>query len=84
MRFLKYKWHLSRNEYSADPIKLLIYLSFEFVFERSEVTKFSILVEEVKMCGIRGTASIFTNSYLSNRDQYVVCGDYKSDVFTCC
>ena len=31
------------------------------------------------MCGIRGTA-LLINSYLSNRDQYVVCDDYKSDV----
>ena len=33
------------------------------------------------MCGIRGTVSLLKNSYLSNRDQYVVCDDYKSDVF---
>ena len=32
------------------------------------------------MCGIRGTASLLINSYLSNRDQYVVCDDYKSHV----
>ena len=39
-----------------------------------------VSVEELKMCGIRGTASSLINSYLSNRVQYVVCDDYESDV----
>ena len=29
---------------------------------------------------MHGTASFLINSYLSNRDKYVVCDDYKSDV----
>ena len=35
-----------------------------------------ILVEKLNMCGIRGTESLLINSYLPNRDQYVVCDDY--------
>ena len=31
------------------------------------------------MYDIRGTVSILINSYLSNRDQYVLCDGYKLD-----
>ena len=32
------------------------------------------------MQGIRGTASLLLNSYLSNGDDNIVCDEYKSDV----
>ena len=32
------------------------------------------------MYGIRGTASLLINSYLSNRDRHVVCDEYNSNV----
>ena len=35
---------------------------------------------KLKMCGIRGTVSLLINSYLSNRDQYVVYDDCNLDV----
>ena len=34
----------------------------------------------IKMCGNRDTASLLIYSYSSDRDQYVVCDDYKSNV----
>ena len=47
------------------------------VFDTVDV---EILVGKLKICGIRGTACLLINRYLSNRDQYVVCNNYNLDV----
>ena len=69
----------------ADLLKLFhnktycicLFLDLRKAFDTANV---GIFVEKLKMCGIRGTASLLINSYLFNTDQYVVCDDYKSDV----
>ena len=69
----------------VDPLKafhnktycICIFIDLRKSFDTVDV---EILVEKLKMCGIRGTGSLLINCYLSNRDQYVVYEDYESDV----
>ena len=55
------------------PISRLMRKAFDTV-------NVEIIVEKLKMYGIRGAASLLINCYLSNMDKYIVCDDYKSDV----
>ena len=54
--------------------RIYLFLDIRKAFDTVNVEFF---VEKLKMYGIRDTASLLKNNYLSNRDQYV---DYKQDV----
>ena len=56
---------------------VFVFLDLHNAFDPVNV---EILAKQLTMYGICGTASFSINSYLSNKDQYVVCDECKSDV----
>ena len=55
-----------------------LFLNLRNAFDTVNV---EILLETLKMYGIRDTASLLINSYFTNRDQYTLCNEYKSYVY---
>ena len=73
-------YHLSADLLRLFHNKTCCICLFLYLCKVFDTVYVKILVEKLKMCGIRGTASLLINNYLSNRDQYVACDKYKSDI----